>query len=135
MNYLVYYYSMNALEQLKERENKRIIEKKYIEEVLQEEARNIRIAQDEVFADHKSIDVGLIKAKRQFLVSNSTLTYKHHIRQRFNDMRFIKGKSQKPIPTHNKVIWGHFNNIIFKMAYGFTHDVKLAITKRYNINL
>lgn len=126
---------MNASKQLKERGNKRIIEQKYIEQVLNEEAINIRSAQDAIFTDHKNTDVGLIKSKRAFSVSNSTLTYRHHIRQRFNDMRFIKGKSQKPIPTHNKIIWGHFNNIIFKMAYGFTHDVKLAITKRYNINL
>lgn len=126
---------MSASEELTNRTNKRIIEQKYINKVLAEEAVNIREAQDAVFSEFKNADIALIKAKRNFTVSNSTLIGRHHIRQRFNDMRFIKGKSQKPIPTHNKIIWGHFNNIIFKMAYGFTHDVKRAIAREYKIEL
>jgi hypothetical protein len=50
-------------------------------------------------------------------------------------MKRIKGKGQKPVPVHNKIIWGHFNNIIFKLAYGFTEDVKQSIARNYQIEL
>ena len=131
----MYYYNMSASNLLQQRASKRIIEDKYIEQVLHEEAKNIESAQDQVFNDFKENGYGTIKSTRVFQVANNTLTHRHLIRQRFIDMKRIKGKGQKPIPVHNKIIWGHLNNIVFKLAYGFTKDVKNAIVKDYQIEI
>lgn len=118
---------------LSNRSNKRIIEKKFIEQVLSKEANNMRLAQDEIFNSRNIPDV--IRSARSFFVSGNKLTHKHDIRQRFDDMKRVRFRSQKPTKAHNKVIWGHFNTIIFKLAYGFTEDVKNEIANNYNIEL
>jgi uncharacterized protein (UPF0335 family) len=131
----MYNWYMNASQTLASRTNKRIIEAKYIDEVLREEAINIKQEQNDVFNDFKEGGFGTIKSQRAFSVANNTLSHRHLIRQRFIDMKRIKGKGQKPVPVHNKIIWGHFNNIIFKLAYGFTEDVKQSIARNYQIEL
>lgn len=124
---------MSAALTLAKRSNKRIIEQKYIQQVLQEEAANIQSAQDEIFTNRNIPSI--IRNARTFTVSNSVLTHKHDIRQRFDDMKRVRYGKQKPTKAHNKVIWGHYNNIIFKLEYGLIQDVKNQIATQYNIEL
>lgn len=124
---------MSASQTLSKRSNKRVIEQKYIEQVLKEEAQNIESAQDDIFSNRNISNV--IRSTRSFSVNDKTLTLRHHIRQRFDDMKKVRFLKQKSTGAHNKVIWGHFNNIIFKLAYGYTKDVKNQIANQYNIEI
>lgn len=124
---------MSASQTLSKRSNKRVIKQKFIEQVLKEEAKNIESAQDDIFSSRNISNV--IRSTRSFFVSNTTLTLRHDIRQRFDDMKKVRFRKQKPTGAHNKVIWGHFNNIIFKLAYGYTKDVKNQIANQYNIEI
>ncbi|WP_271407265.1 hypothetical protein [Tenacibaculum soleae] len=124
---------MSAALTLAKRSNKRIIEQKYIQQVLQEEAANIQSAQNEIFSNRNI--PAIIRKARTFTVSNSVLTHKHNIRQRFDDMSSIYYGKQKSTKAHNKVIWGHFNTMVFKLAYGLTQDVKNQIATQYDIEL
>lgn len=123
----------SATDILKERKNIDVIKQKFIHSVLIEEAINIEESQDRVINNYSVSNV--IKESRTFAVTNNSISHRHSIRQRFIDMRRIRKGKQKPIPIHNKIIWGHLNSIIFKLAYGFTEDIKNTISKQYNIEL
>lgn len=124
---------MSASKTLANRSNKRIIEQKYIQQVLTEEGKNIEQAQDDVFNNRNIPD--LIRSSRSFTVQDTTLTHKHDIRQRFDDMKRVRFRKQKSTGAHNKIIWGHLNNIVFRLAYGFTQDAKNLIANQYNLEL
>ena len=124
---------MSGSQVLTQRNRKKIIEQKFIENVLKAEAKNIKEAQDMAFDKSKTSNV--IRGARVFSVSNNTLTHRHDIRQRFDDMKKVRFRKQKPTKAHNKIIWGHFNRIIFKMAYGFTEEVKKQLAEQYNIEI
>ncbi|MCD8435867.1 hypothetical protein LNJ03_11240 [Tenacibaculum dicentrarchi] len=124
---------MSAALTLAKRSKKNIIEQKYIDQVLREEASNIEKAQNVIFSNRNTPAV--IRNKRSFTINNGTLTHRHDIRQRFEDMRRVRFRKQKPTKAHNKVIWGHYNNMIFKLAYGLTQDVKNQIANDYKIEL
>ena len=70
---------------------------------------------------------------RVFSVSDLELTYEHFAKHRFVDMRTreTKGirKKKKSHPVHNRIIWGHFNNVVRELAYGFTEEVKNELSK------
>ena len=61
---------------------------------------------------------------RSFVTSESALNYSQLLKHRFVDMKRIRGKKRRPHPIYNKIIWGHYNNIIREMAFGFTDAVK-----------
>ena len=65
---------------------------------------------------------------RSFTISDSALTYQHLGRHRFVDMKTRntkKGKIRKKNhPIHNRIVFGHYNNIIRDLKYGFTDAVK-----------
>ncbi|WP_044403413.1 hypothetical protein [Lacinutrix sp. Hel_I_90] len=115
--------------------NAKIIEQKYIDRVLKDEARNIFKAQKQLTERSKASPETkkLINSKRRFQVSNSSLEGSHAMLQRFIDMRNIRGLKRKPIPVHNKIIYYHFNSIINKLAFGLTDDVRNLIAKEYKI--
>lgn len=123
----------NASTALAKRRNKNIIEQKYIETVLKEAAADIEQLQDERFSSRNISSV--IRNARSFSVQNNRLTHKHNIRQRFDDMRRIRSKKSTSTKAHNKVIWGNLNTIIFKLAFGFTQDIRNTIANQYNIEI
>ncbi|NQY31276.1 MAG: hypothetical protein HRT69_17640 [Flavobacteriaceae bacterium] len=124
---------MSGVEVLKSRSNKKIIEQRYIDRVLQESATDIFRAQDKAIARFSGSGLDDIKANRSFKVTTNNIEFTHSLRQRFVDMRRVRGVKQKAVQLHNKVIYTHFNGIIRKLAYGFTQDIKNEIAQELNI--
>lgn len=126
---------MSALTELQSRNNKRIIEQKYIDRVLREEADNIFAAQDRLISRHNLTSKIPEINRRRFTVKTNVLEVVHPLRERFIDMRRTRGIKGRTVPLHNKVIFGHFNNIVYRIAFGFTEDIKNEIANHYQIQL
>jgi hypothetical protein len=113
-----------------------IIEQKYIERILNQDAASIIEDQNRVLARYNPTTKQNIISKRRFTVKGSNnLEFTHAMGQRFIDMKRIRGQKTKVVPVHNKIIYTHFNNIINQLAFGLTDDVRQMIAKEYNIQL
>lgn len=112
-----------------------LIKEKYIQRVLKQEATNIVQAQNRVASRYNLSGDNALKQKRSFTVTGTKMEMTHAKHQRFIDMKRLRGRKQKPVPIHNKVIYGHFNNIINKLAYGLTQDVVNLIAQEHKIEL
>jgi hypothetical protein len=109
-----------------------LLERRYIRQVLQEEGKNIRQEQTKRMsgAGFRSSD---LYAKRRINVSDNVLNYEHLAAHRFIDMKRRRTSEgtikKKNYPIHNRVLWGHANNIVRRIAFGFTEDVKAQMAK------
>ena len=112
--------------------NKLIVERRYIDNVLREELDNIEQAQNRQFGNFgfQSQD---IRSKRTFIVTNNIGEFTYLIKERFIDMKRILGKTKKFYPIHNTIIMGHFSNVINKLHFGLTQDVRNSIANQLNI--
>lgn len=126
---------MRAVSTLKSRNNANFIEQKYIDRVLQEEGSNILHAQDRVISRYNVARQVPEIGRRRFTVSNGKAEFTHPIRQRFIDMKYRRGVKQRSIPIHNKIVYGHFNKVVRRMAFGFTDDIKEMIANEHNIHI
>ena len=101
------------------------LEKRFIAQVLEEEAKEIAEAQDKIFSRFKSTDW---KNNRSFNVKGTTLEETHLPKHRFVDMKTRNtraGKIKKRnYPVHNSIMYGHANNIVRGISFGFTEQVK-----------
>lgn len=70
---------------------------------------------------------------RGFVATETGLEYSHLKKHRFVDMKSrnsSKGKvRKKQHPVHNRIIWGHYNNMIKELHFGFTHAVQEELRK------
>jgi hypothetical protein len=68
---------------------------------------------------------------RSFQASDSALNYSQFLKHRFVDMKKISKKmkqyKKKSHPIYNRIIWGHYNNIIRELSFGFTEAVKAEL--------
>lgn len=67
-------------------------------------------------------------------VSGNTLTITHPLHKRFLDMKTKQRDGQlrkKKYPIHNKIIFGHYNDIAYKLMYGFTEEVARNIRENF----
>lgn len=110
-----------------------ILKGRFIEEQLREEATDMGQAQSSVMTRRgfRSADW---YDKRSFNVSGNQMHYDHMPRHRFVDMKSRQTKTRGKIkkkahPVHNRIIFGHANNIVKRMHYGFTESVKEQIAK------
>ena len=107
------------------------LEKRFIAKVLQEEAKEIVIEQDKIFSRFNNSDW---KNNRSFEVKGTTLEEKHLPKHRFVDMKTLEtraGKIKKRnYPVHNKIMYGHANNIVRGISFGFTEQVKAEMKKQ-----
>lgn len=126
---------MPAVQRLNQGNNAKRIEQKYIDRVLQEEATNILRAQDRIISRYRATEKVPELGRRRFSVSGGKAEFTHPLRQRFIDMKYRKGVRQKEIPVHNKIVYAHFNNIINKLAFGLTDDVRELIANELDIQL
>jgi hypothetical protein len=66
----------------------------------------------------------------------NTLEYRHKTQHRFVDMRTRNTKEgkirKKNYPIHNRVIYGHLNNIAKELMYGFTDSAIEGLKKLEN---
>ncbi|MES2484537.1 MAG: hypothetical protein V4581_01115 [Bacteroidota bacterium] len=104
-----------------------IMEGRFIKRVMTTAAQDIDAAQVKYMGAHGFENTDWF-TDRHFKPSESALEYSQKLKHRFVDMKFIsKGMEKhkkKSHPVYNKIIWGHYNNIIRELAYGYTEAVK-----------
>lgn len=114
---------------LKSRENfsDQILERRFIRRVLQDTSKDIDRAQRS-YISSRGFNNPNWNSGRGFTVTQNELGYTHLKKHRFVDMKTrmtSKGKVRKKShPIHNKIIWGHYNNVIKELHFGFTNAIK-----------
>ncbi len=114
---------------IESRENlsQQILERRFIRRVLQDTSKDIDKAQRS-YMSGRGFENNDWYSGRGFVVSENTLGYTHLKKHRFVDMKTRtskKGRNKKKShPVHNRIIWGHYNNVIKELHFGFTNAVK-----------
>ena len=105
------------------------VKQAFVREVLQEEGAKIISQQNQAIGKYKikrSALSPLLNSMQRSVTTDDTfdgeLSLKHIIYQRFLDMKFRGTKRNRKYPIHNRIIYGHLNNIIYKLQYYFTQD-------------
>ena len=127
---------MDAIQTLKSRDSNKLIERAFIKNILQEEVESLMKAQDRVFAD--AVDnrkIELARNNRSFNITDNTIVHKHNIQQRFIDMQRTQYGKQKALPVHNKILFGHFNEIIYRVSTNLTQAVRAQIANDLNLEM
>ena len=128
---------MNGISTLQSRShNNDLIERAFIQKILQEEADNMDAAMKRVSMDglsDKKID--LIRYSRKFQVTDTTLKHTHNIQQRFVDMKRTRYGKQKPVKVHNSILFSHFNTIVFRLKTNLTEQLQSQIANQLNLEL
>lgn len=116
-----------SLIQNRENLSDQILERRFIRRVLQNSSRDIDKAQRS-YMSSRGFENNDWYAGRDFRVTENELGYTHLKKHRFVDMKSRtskKGKNRKKShPIHNKIIWGHYNDMIKQLHFGFTNAVK-----------
>jgi hypothetical protein len=116
--------------------NNNLIERAFVERILKEEGENIARAQDRVLSQALNNErINFVRYSRTFEVSNMTLKHTHHIQQRFIDMKRTRFGKQKPIQVHNSIIYGHWNNIIFRSKVELTKALRTQMALQLNLEV
>ena len=118
---------MNPIDS-REQFSNQILEQRFIRSVLRNTASEIDDAQKQ-YMSGRGFEKNEWYSGRGFTVSENTMTYSHLSKHRFVDMKYRnskKGKTKKKTahPVHNRIIYGHYNNIIKELHFGFTEAVK-----------
>ncbi|WZL88324.1 hypothetical protein VS868_12025 [Salinimicrobium sp. 3283s] len=110
-----------------------ILKGRFVEEQLREEATDIKAAQTSLMSRRgfRSADW---YDKRTFTISGNQMDYDHMPRHRFVDMKTRNTKSQGKIrkkshPNHNRIFYGHANNLIKRLHFGYTEAVKEQLSR------
>lgn len=119
---------MSLLEK-RSRTKESVMEKTFIQNTLREEGEEIKKAQEQGMSTFSSDT----RRGRSFSTNETTLLYKHDAKHRFIDMRKRNSKEgpkkKKSYKIHNKPIYGVLNNIISRLSYGYTDEVKDRMRK------
>lgn len=105
-----------------------VIKDRFIRQQLEEESKEIDNAQQSLMS-RRGFNQRDWFGKRSFQVTNNTMIYTHLPKHRFVDMRSrntkTKGRiNKKSHPVHNRIMFGHANDIIKRLHFGFTQSVK-----------
>lgn len=104
-----------------------IIKGRFIRRTFEETAKDIDTAQVKLMTN-RGFRSSEWYSGRSFSVTDNQMDEEVLKVHRFVDMRTItseKGKHKKKNhPVYNKIIWGHYNNVVREMAFGFTEAVK-----------
>jgi len=104
-----------------------ILQGRFIRRVLGDTSKDIDKAQ-RAYMSGRGFENNDWYSGRGFVVSENTLGYTHLKKHRFVDMKTRtskKGRNKKKShPVHNRIIWGHYNNVIKELHFGFTNAVK-----------
>ena len=113
--------------QSRENLSDQILEGRFIRRVLQDTSKEIDQAQ-RAYISGRGFENNDWNSKRGFTVTQNEMGYTHLKKHRFVDMKTRtskKGKNRKKShPIHNKIIWGHYNNVIKELHFGFTNAIK-----------
>jgi len=114
--------------------NKSILERRFIDQVLDQEGQNIVDAQSQI--DNQFVfEAKSVRRGRGYSVGGNKLELQHSMIQRFFDMKKLRGRPQKSSRQHNAVIWGHFNNINGKIQFGYTQAAIEAMKNEIKIEV
>jgi len=120
------------LAESRENLSQQILERRFIRRVLKDTSKDIDKGQSK-YMSGRGFENNDWYSGRSFQVTENELGYTHLKKHRFNDMKFRtskKGKNRrKSHPIHNKIIWGHYNNVIKELHFGFTNAVKEELRK------
>lgn len=109
-----------------------ILERRFIRRVMRDSSKDIDQAQRK-YISSRGFDNENWNSSRGFIISDDGMEYSHLKKHRFVDMRTRntkKGKQRKKShPIHNRIIWGHYNNIIKELHFGFTQAIKEELMK------
>ncbi len=112
------------------RTNRKALEDRFIQQVLREEGNKIKIEQLKFMSSRGFTSTELL-TKINTVVNNTTLQHTHLTRHRFIDMKTRntrQGKiKKKNHPIHNRILFGHMNNVVRRLSFGFTEDVVAQI--------
>ena len=104
-----------------------ILERRFIRKVLQGTSKDIDQAQRK-YISGRGFENNDWNSSRGFVVTENELGYTHLKKHRFVDMKSRTSKTgkkrKKSHPIHNRIIWGHYNNVIKELHFGFTNAVK-----------
>lgn len=104
-----------------------VLKGRFIKRVFQESIKDIDKAQVVYLSGHGFNSPEWFNA-RSFVASETALEYSQLKKHRFVDMKTRntkKGKIRKKAhPVHNKILYGHYNNIIRELSVGFTEAIK-----------
>ena len=113
--------------QSRENLSDQILEGRFIRRVLQDTSKDIDQAQ-RAYISGRGFENNDWNSKRGFTVTENEMGYTHLKKHRFVDMKTRTTKNgkvrKKSHPIHNKIIWGHYNNVIKELHFGFTNAVK-----------
>lgn len=132
---------MKAREKLATRE-KGILERKFVKKVLQEEGGNLLDAHRQAINKRLNRHTGNTLGALRMQVSSTTnsagqLEMQHLKRQRFLDMKTRQSPKGKTIKSnkriHNAIIFGHLNNVIRQLSFGFTEAVREKLKRDLTI--
>ncbi|MDN3665635.1 hypothetical protein ACFFU1_16780 [Algibacter miyuki] len=106
-----------------------IAEGRFIAQVLKDESTEI----DKDVKSRMNAFASAFWSKRNFAVNTTTLTYTTLKKHRFVDMKTRQTENgvikKKRHEIHNKPIFGHLNNIVRELSFGFTESVKEKFMK------
>ena len=113
--------------QSRENLSDQILEGRFIRRVLQDTSKDIDQAQS-AYISGRGFENNDWNSARGFTVTENEMGYTHLKKHRFVDMKTRTTKNgkvrKKSHPIHNKIIWGHYNNVIKELHFGFTNAVK-----------
>jgi hypothetical protein len=104
-----------------------VLEHRFIERVLRDTAKDIDKAQIQ-YMQSRGFASNDWFAGRNFAVANDNLQIQVLKKHRFVDMKTRTSKKgtkrKKAHPVYNRIIYGHYNNIIRELSFGFTDAIK-----------
>lgn len=129
---------MDLLTQRQGSNNEDLLKQRFIGRILKEESKNISDAQVKLMAS-RGFTTANWYSGRSFKVEDTILRYEHLAKHRFVDMKTRQTKAgrinKKNHPDHNRILFGHANNIIFRLSVEYTQRMKEMLMQDYEIHL
>lgn len=122
---------MNQINARKDIANQ-VLEGRFVRQVLHQTSQDIEQAQTREMSSRGFSNNDWFQ-NRSFQISEDTMGFLHLKKHRFVDMKNRNTKNgsvkKKFHPIHNRIIYGHYNNIIKELHFGFTEAVKNELKK------
>lgn len=117
-----------------------LLEKRFIGEILREEAQNLDQYQRSLMSSRGFTSSQFYNDRGFAVLEDHKLQYTHSKVLRFIDMKSRTSKNdgkrrKKSHPVHNKPLFGAVNNVLRRLQWEYTSKMKLMLSKKYNIEL
>lgn len=113
-----------------------LLQQRFIQRILKEESREIDMAQNKLMVS-RGFNSPEFYQSRSFTVSDTNLQFDHLAKHRFVDMKTRLTQSgrkpKKSHPIHNRILYGHANNIVFRLSVEYTQRMKEMLAQEFEI--